>query len=164
MEALHLHSNTHSHWSSGSTVCFSPRGDAVRVLGMHPHLQCNQVLLLAKSRYISDPDMIDHNALLGLCANNGMFHWAVAPTMWKADVVSQRIYPVPFQSLEVLLFLTTLWLLRAPSHVVGGGGGALWRPCSFAPIHSLTGSVGQPFASCPRGLPLRVPGIHPHFQ
>jgi hypothetical protein len=24
----------------------------------------------------------------------------------------------------------------------------LWRPCSFTPIHSLTGPVGQPFASC----------------
>jgi hypothetical protein len=25
-------------------------------------------------------------------------------------------------------------------------GGALWRPCSFTPIHNLTGSVGHPFA------------------
>jgi hypothetical protein len=31
---------------------------------------------------------------------------------------------------------------------VAGGGGALWRPCNFTPIHSLTGPVGQPFAPC----------------
>ncbi len=24
----------------------------------------------------------------------------------------------------------------------------LWRPCNFTPIHSLTGPVDQPFASC----------------
>ncbi len=27
----------------------------------------------------------------------------------------------------------------------------LWRPCSFTPLHSLTGPVGQPFASRPGG-------------
>jgi hypothetical protein len=27
----------------------------------------------------------------------------------------------------------------------------LWRPCNFTTIHSLTGPVGQPFASCLRG-------------
>jgi hypothetical protein len=26
-------------------------------------------------------------------------------------------------------------------------GGALWRPCFFTPIHSLTGPVGQPLTS-----------------
>jgi hypothetical protein len=38
-------------------------------------------------------------------------------------------------------------LVKSPSQVAGGGGGVLWRPCSFTPIHSLTGPVGQPFAS-----------------
>jgi hypothetical protein len=45
VEALQLHSNTQSHWSSRSTVCIPPRGAVVRVLGMHPHLQWNWVLL-----------------------------------------------------------------------------------------------------------------------
>jgi hypothetical protein len=61
VEALQLHSNTQSHWSSGSTVCFPPGRADVCVLGMHPHLQQNRVLLLAMSRYIGDPDPIpDH--------------------------------------------------------------------------------------------------------
>ncbi len=51
MEALQLHSNTQSHWSSGSTTCFLPRGEVIRVPGMQPHLQWNQVLLLAMSPY-----------------------------------------------------------------------------------------------------------------
>ncbi len=45
VEALQLYSNTQSHWSSGSTVCFPPSRAAVRVPGMH------RVLLLAMSRY-----------------------------------------------------------------------------------------------------------------
>jgi hypothetical protein len=39
-----------SHQASGSTICFLPRA-AVWVLGMHSHLQWNQVLLLAMSHY-----------------------------------------------------------------------------------------------------------------
>ncbi len=50
-----------------STVCFLPWGGAmVHVPGMHPHLQWNQVLLLAMFCDIGDPDMIDHEASLGL--------------------------------------------------------------------------------------------------
>ncbi len=61
MEGLQPHSNTQSQCSSGSTVCFPPRGAAVYVPGMHPHLQWNWVLLLAMSRYIGDPNMTpDH--------------------------------------------------------------------------------------------------------
>jgi hypothetical protein len=37
---------------------------------------------------------------------------------------------------------------------------ALWRPCNFPPIHSLTGPVGQPFASCLGGSGSR-PGDAP---
>jgi hypothetical protein len=40
----------------------------------------------------------------------------------------------------------------------------LWRPCSFTPIHSLTGPVGQPFASCLEGPTVCVPGMHPHLR
>ncbi len=47
--------------------------------------------------------------------------------------------------------------------------GALWRPCNFIPIHSLTGPMGQPFASrlgghgsCTRDAPSLTmePGSH----
>ncbi len=47
-----VHSNKQSHWSSGSTVCFLPRRVAVRILGMHPHIPWNRVLLLAMSCYM----------------------------------------------------------------------------------------------------------------
>ncbi len=51
---------------------------------------------------------------------------------------------VQFHSLEVLLLLTTQWPVSAPVKLLGG---ALWRPCYFTSLHSLTGPVGQPFAS-----------------
>ncbi len=35
VEALQVHSNTLSHWSSRSTVCFPFRGSAIRIPGMH---------------------------------------------------------------------------------------------------------------------------------
>jgi hypothetical protein len=61
VEALQLHSNTQSPWSSGSTVCFPSGGTAVCIPEMHPHLQWNRVLLLAMSNYIGDSDVIpDH--------------------------------------------------------------------------------------------------------
>ncbi len=60
VEALKLHSNTQSQWSSGSIVC-SRLGGQVCIPGMHPHLQWNWDLLLVMSRYIGDPDVIpDH--------------------------------------------------------------------------------------------------------
>jgi hypothetical protein len=38
VELLHSFTITQSHWSpSGLTVCLSPRGAVVRVLGVHPH-------------------------------------------------------------------------------------------------------------------------------
>jgi hypothetical protein len=51
VETLQLHFNEQSYWSSGSTVCFQPRGAPVHVPLMYPHLQWNQVLLSAMSRY-----------------------------------------------------------------------------------------------------------------
>jgi hypothetical protein len=70
MELLHSYTSTQSHWSSGSTVCFPLGGAAVRIPGMHPHLQWNQVLLLAMSRYI-DPNVIpDHWLQLVLFASD----------------------------------------------------------------------------------------------
>jgi hypothetical protein len=43
VEAPQIHSNTQSHWSSESTVCFLSGGSAVHVPGMHPFSQWNQV-------------------------------------------------------------------------------------------------------------------------
>jgi hypothetical protein len=68
--------------------------------------------------------------------------------MCKVSCDHACLPPVPFRSLQVLLLLATQWPVRAPVKLLGRGGGALWRPCNFTPIHSLTGLVGQPFASC----------------
>jgi hypothetical protein len=74
MEALQFNSITKSHWSSGSIVCFWLKGAAVRVPGMHPHLQWNQIILLAMPRYIGDQDVVDHWPRTRLRAKNGKLH------------------------------------------------------------------------------------------
>jgi hypothetical protein len=153
VEVLQLHSYTQSHWSSGSTICFLPRGAVVHVLGMHPHLQWNQVLLLAMSPFIDDLDVIwsvasspfsgcftrlcaDDVKSRRLCCPSLDASVGFAPTMWKADVITHHLpFPVPFHSLQVLLLLATHWQVRATSQVAGGGGGGLWRPYNFTPIH-----------------------------
>jgi hypothetical protein len=45
-----------------------------------------------------------------------------------------------FCILSLALYLITMYISNHLS--------VLWRTCSFTPIHSLTGPVGQPFASC----------------
>ncbi len=150
MEALHLHSNSQSHWSSGWTVCFPPMGAAVRIPWMHPHLLWNWVLLLAMSRYISDPDMTDHwpqprplrqqwQVSLGHCANN-MKSWHDHTSHALPGSILLLAGPPPPRNIVTG---------QSPGQLAGGGG--IWRPWSFTTIHNLTGPVGQPFASCPGG-------------
>ncbi len=73
MEALQFHSNTQSHWSSGSTVA-----SRLGASGSHPKdAQTHDgtgFLLLALSRYIGDPDIIDHWPHPRLHADNGKLH------------------------------------------------------------------------------------------
>jgi hypothetical protein len=61
VELLNFHTTTQSHWSSRTTVCFLPRGAAIRTLGVHPHFG-NWDLLLAMSRYIHN-----RSSLLAIC-------------------------------------------------------------------------------------------------
>ncbi len=67
-----------SHWSSGSPVCFPSWGTRVQSPGVY---LCEiGILILALSRYIGDPDMIDHCGLIwgrlrpepprGFCSGN----------------------------------------------------------------------------------------------
>jgi hypothetical protein len=53
---------TQSHWSSGSTLCFPSWGTRVQSTG--GYLCETGILLLALSRYIGDPDVIDHGGLV----------------------------------------------------------------------------------------------------
>jgi hypothetical protein len=165
VKVLQPHSYTQSHWSSGSTICFLPRGAVVHVPGMHPHLQWNWVLLLAMSPYIGDLDVIWSLAsspfsrcFTRLCANDVKSRRlccpslgasvGLAPPMWKDDVITHHLpSPVPFLSLQVLLLLATHWPVRAPGQVAGGGGEPCGGPTTSLQSTSLTGPVGQPFAS-----------------
>jgi hypothetical protein len=124
---------------------------------MHPLLQWNLNLLLAMSPYIGEPNMIQTLASLPLVdASLGSM-----PTMWKADgfvalhyvlctddVKSQRDHtthvfprsiPLPCRSSSSLQHSD--WLEPQSSCWEGAPVEAL------QPIHSLTGPVGQAFAS-----------------
>jgi hypothetical protein len=57
---------TMSHWSSGLPVCFPPQGSQVPI--PWGDLCETGILLLALSRYIGDPDVIDHQQ--GFVPNN----------------------------------------------------------------------------------------------
>jgi hypothetical protein len=46
------------HWSSGLPICFPPQGTQVQIPS--GDLCETGILLLALSRYIGDPDVIDH--------------------------------------------------------------------------------------------------------
>ncbi len=68
VESLQSHCiHTMSHWSSGLPVCFPSWGTRVQSPG--GYLCKTGILLLALSRYIGDPNMIDHCGLVwgGLC-------------------------------------------------------------------------------------------------
>ncbi len=85
VEALQIHSNTQSFWSSGSINCLLPTwGGSNSQLGMHQHVQRNRVLLLAMSRFISDLDVIRSLALLPF---SGRFTRLLAD-----DVKSRRLH------------------------------------------------------------------------
>jgi hypothetical protein len=84
VELLHSHTTTQSHWSSGSTICFLPRGAAVCVPRMHPHFW-NWDLRLGMSPYIGDPDMIPDHQL-----------WSV---LFARDLVTALATPIVTDSL-----------------------------------------------------------------
>ncbi len=99
----------------------------------------NRILLLALSRFIGDPDMIDHCGLVsgGLCPKPSLGH--------SADNVI-----IPHDLTQ--LFCPGFTLAAGPpsgftSYIVSYWGGILWRACNLTAFsHSLTGPVGQPFA------------------
>jgi hypothetical protein len=138
--AISLHSYTVSLVQS--VTCLLP---VMRDRGSIPrgYLSETVILLLALSRYISDPYMIDHCGLVwgGLCPEPSLGHHNVIIPL---DLLSQ------FHARCRSSF-------RRHSHIVGCWWGAPWRACNLtAFIHSLTGPVGHPFASHHEG-----PGFNP---
>ncbi len=53
----------------------------------------------------------------------------------------------------------TARILKGPDLLLG----ALWSSCFLTPLQSLTGPVGQPFASRLGGAVVQFLGKHPHF-
>jgi hypothetical protein len=105
----------------------------------------NRILLLALSRYIGDPNVIDH------C---GLVWGGLRPELSLGLRADNVIIPLDLPQ----LFCPGFTLAAGPpsaftTDIVGCCEGALWRACNLiAFIHSLTGPVGQPFTSVTRDL------------
>ncbi len=109
-----------------------------------------RILLLALSRYIGDPDVIDHCGLV----------WGrLRPKLSLGHSADNVIIPLDLTQ----LFCPIFTLAAGPpssftTDIVGYWGGALCRACNLtAFIHSSTGPVVHPFASCHEG-----PRFNPH--
>ncbi len=109
-------------------------------------------LHLALSRYIGDPDVIDHFCDLV---------WAgLRPEPALGPRANNLIIPLDLTQ----LFCPSFTLAADPpssftTNGVGCWGGALWRACnltSFSPCH--TGPVDYPFPSRHKGLGFKSPG------
>ncbi len=146
MEALQFYSTTQSHWCSGSTICFLSRGSAVRVPGMHkltmePGFSYQHCLAT-----LVTPMWLITGLALGSVPTMGSFT-RHHPDDVKSQLWSHIAFPGSIPLLAGPPPPHNTVTGQSPSQVAVGGGGDLWRPCNFSPPHSLTGPVGQPFAS-----------------
>ncbi len=148
MESLQSHCiHTQFHWFSGPPFCFPSWG--TRVQSPAGYLCETGIFLLALSRYIGDPDVIDHCGLVwgGLC-----------PKPSLGCRANNVIIPLDLTQ----LFCPGFMLTAVPpsgftTNRVSCWGGALWRACNLtAFITSSTGPVVHPFASGHEG-----PGFNP---
>jgi hypothetical protein len=137
--SLHLYTVPLVLWST----CLLP---AVRDPGSIPrgYLSETGILLLALSRYIGGPDMIDH------C---GLIWGGLRPKPSLGPRADNVIIPLDLTQ----LFCPGFMLAEGPpsgftTDIVGCWGGAPWRACNLtAFIHSSSGPVVHPFASCHEG-------------
>ncbi len=147
MESLQSHCiHTQPPWSSGSTLCFPSWGTRVQSPG--GYLSETGILLLALSRYIGDPDVIDHCGLVwgGLCPELSL--------SCRADNV---IIPLDLTQLSCLGFMLSA---GPPSgfttDIVGCWVGSPVESLQSHCIHTHSGPLGQPFVS-----PREGPGFNP---
>ncbi len=151
MESLQSHFIlTMSHWSSGLPVCFPSQGTQVQI--PWGDLCETGILLLALSRYIGDPDVIDpHYSLV----SDGL-----RPKLSLGPRANNVIIPLDLTQ----LFCPGFTLHAGPpssftTDRVGCWGVALLRACnltSFSPCH--TGPVDYLFPSRHKGLRCKSPG------
>ncbi len=132
VESLQSHCiHTMAHWSSGLPVCFPSWGTRVQSPGG---------VLLALSRYIGDPNVIDHY---------GPVWGGLRPELSLGCRVNNVTFPLDLTQLFCLSFtLTAGPPSGTTTDIVGCWGGALWRACNltaFTPC--LTVPVDYLFAS-----------------
>ncbi len=133
MELLHSHTTTHSHRSSGSTVCFLLRGAEVRILGMHPHFWNWDYSVRIVSRH-------------GWPWHDPWSPATIGPLTLTTGCFSHPSCPSSILTAGHRFMWHTAWIP------------ALRSSCILTPLHNLTGPVGQPFASWLRGQQLASQG------
>jgi hypothetical protein len=139
-----------SHWSGGPPICFPSQ--ETRVQNPGGDLCETRILLLALSRYICDPDVIDH-----FC---GLIWGGLHPEPSLGPCANNVIIPLDLTQ----LFCPVFTLAAVPpsgftTDRVSCWWGALRRACnptSFSPC--LTGPVDYPFASRDKGPRFKNPG------
>jgi hypothetical protein len=138
-----------SHWSSGLPVCFLSQGTKVQI--PRGYLCETGILLLALSRYIGDPGVIDHHCSL-VCGG-------LRPKLSLGPRADNVIITLDLTQLCPGFTLTAGHPSSFTTDGVGCWGGALWRACnltSFSPC--LTGPVDYLFASRHNGPRFKSPG------
>ncbi len=148
MESLQAHCiHTQFHWSTGPPVCFPSWGFQVQSQG--GYLCETGILVLALSRYIGDPSVIDHCGLV--CGG-------LRPEPSLGRHANNVIIPLDLTK----LFCPGFTLAAGPpssftTDIVGCWGVALCRACNLTAFtHSSTGPVVHLFASRHEG-----PGFNP---
>jgi hypothetical protein len=155
--ACNLTAFIQSHWSSGSTLCFLACGTRVQSPG--GYLCETRILLLALSYYIGYLDVIDH------C---GLVWGGLRPKPSLGRHANYVIIPLYLTS----LFCPSFTLAAGPpsgftTDIVGCWGEPCGEPAIALHSSSLTGPVGQPFASRHEGLRLNPQGgtyVKPGFS
>jgi hypothetical protein len=139
-----------SHWSSGQPICSHHKGPRFKSPG--GYLCETGILLLALSRYIGDPDVIDHHC--------GLVWGGPHPKPSLGPHADNVIIPLDLTQLSCPGFTLAAGL---PSGFTIDGVGCWGEPCgepanltSFSPC--LTCPVDYPFASHDKGPGFKSPG------
>jgi hypothetical protein len=141
--------HTQLHWSTHPPVCFPSWG--TRVQSPEGYLCETGILLLALSRSIGDPDVIDHCGLV----------WGRLRPEPSLDCCADNVI-IPINLIQ--LFCPSFMLDAGPPSgfkidIFGCWGEALWRAYKLtAFINSSSGPVVHPFASRHEGLQFNPQG------
>jgi hypothetical protein len=124
---------------------FASRHKGPGLKSLRGYLCETRILLLALSRYIGDPNVIDH------C---GLVWGGPRPEPSLGPPVNNVIIPLDLTQLSCPgITLAAVFPSGFTTDGVGWWGGGLWRACNFTSFSQcLTGPVDYPFASVTRDL------------